>query len=247
MADNNQLYNTVAPLRNVSALVSLIDKVENRTPGLPGLAVFYGYSGFGKTTAAVYAANECDAYQVQMKSTWTQKKLCQSLLLEMSIEPAKTIADMVDQISEELALSNRVLIVDEADFLVKRNMIEIVRDIYESSGSPVILIGEERLPTNLQKWERVHGRVLAWLPAEPACLEDVDHLARIYAPDIKLDLAFKKHLLKASQLSIRRVCVNLELVSEYSRIHGGNVVDLAAWKGQKFIPCHAPKPRGMQV
>ena len=247
MADNTQLYNSVAPLRNVSALVSLIDKVINRTPGLPGLAVFYGYSGFGKTTAAVYAANECNAYQVQMKSTWTQKKLCQSLLLEMSIEPAKTVADMVDQISEELALSNRVLIIDEADFLVKRNMIEIVRDIYESSGSPVILIGEERLPTNLQKWERVHGRVLAWLAAEPACLEDVDHLARIYAPETNLDAAFKKHLLKASQHSIRRVCVNLELVSEYSRIHGSNVVDLAAWKGQKFIPCQAPKARGLMV
>lgn len=247
MAEMKTNFNSVAPLRNVSGLVSLIDRLENRTPGLPGLGVFYGYSGFGKTTAAIYAANSCDAYQVQMKSTWTQKKLCQSLLQEMSIEPAKTIADMVDQISEELALSQRVLLIDEADFLVKRSMIEIVRDIYESSGSPVVLIGEERLPRNLEKWERVHGRVLAWLPAEPACLEDVDLLAKIYAPEVDLDVNFQKLLLKESKHSIRRVCVNLELVSEYSKVHGGNVVDLATWKERKFIPCHAPAPRGLVV
>jgi len=196
MADNKQLYNSVAPLRNVSALVALIARVENRSIGLPGLATFYGPSGYGKTTAAVYAANRFNAYQVQVKSCWRQKKLCQALLQEMGIKPDKTIADMVDQIAQELAITGRVLIIDEADFLVGGKMIEIVRDIYESSGSPVILIGEELLPQKLQKWERLHGRMLDWVAAAPACIEDIDHLAKIYCGGLTLEADFKAHLLK---------------------------------------------------
>ena len=142
MAEEQRLYNSVAPLRNVSALVSLIEKVKSRTIGLPGLATFHGPSGYGKSTAAVYAANHFDTYQIQLKSCWTGKKMCAAILQEMGIPAKKTIADMVDQIAQELTFSDRPLLIDEADVLVKRNMIELVRDIYESSHTPVILIGE---------------------------------------------------------------------------------------------------------
>ncbi len=243
MAEVERLYNTVAPLRNVSALSALIDRVENRSVGLPGLATFYGPSGYGKTTAAVYAANRFNALQVQVKSCWTQKKLCEALLVEMGIAPRKTIADMVDQIAQELAITNRVLLIDEADFLVSRKMIEIVRDIYESSGSPVILIGEERLPTKLQKWERVHGRMLDWVAAMPASIGDIDHLSKIYCCELDLESGFKAHLLKASHHSIRRVCVNLERVKEFARTKNLTSIDLASWGKREFFAHTAPAPR----
>jgi hypothetical protein len=243
MAELEQLYNTVAPLRNVSALAALIDRVQRRSYGLPGLGVFYGPSGYGKTTAAVYSANRFDAIQVQVKSCWTKKKLCQSLLTEMGINPNKTIADMVDQIAEELVLTNQVVIIDEADFLIARNMIEIVRDIYESSGSPVILIGEERLPTKLQKWERVHGRVLDWVGALPASIDDVDHLRKIYCPLLELESEFKAHLLKSSHHSIRRVCVNLERVKELARTKNVTSIDMETWGKKEFFATSAPAPR----
>lgn len=57
---------------------------------------------------------------------------------------------MMDQIGEELSLSQRPLIIDEADFLVQKRMIEVVRDIYESSQATIILIGEEAMPVKLQ-------------------------------------------------------------------------------------------------
>lgn len=243
MTEPTQLYNSVAPLRNVASLVSLIERVNSRQPGLPGLATFYGYSGYGKTTAAVYAANKFNAILVQVKSCWTGKKLCQSILQELAIEPRGTIADMVDQIAQELTFTNRTLLIDEADYLVARKMIEIVRDIYESSHTTVILIGEEGLPQKLQRWERVHGRMIAWLPAQPACLADVEHLARIYCPDIKLDAAFKEHLLAASHHSIRRVCVNLGAVKELAMTKGISEIDLSVWGKREFFAMAAPAPR----
>lgn len=78
-----------------------------------------------------YAANVYRAWVVQMKSVWRPKKLCQEILKEMAIRPAKNTADMVDQISEEMARGDRPLMIDEADYLIAHNMVEIVRDIYE--------------------------------------------------------------------------------------------------------------------
>ena len=65
--------------------------------------------------------------------------MCEAILSEIGASPEATISRMVDQISQHLALSGAPLLIDEADYLVKRGMIEIVRDIYEGSGSPVIL------------------------------------------------------------------------------------------------------------
>jgi DNA transposition AAA+ family ATPase len=148
--DGATLYNTVAPLRNVAALAQLIDRVKARAHGLPGMGTFYGPSGFGKTTAAIYATNRFQAVNVQVKSAWTRKKLCEAILHEMGVPPRPTVGDMVDQIAQQLALLDVPLIVDEADFLVARKMIEILRDIHEGSGAPVVLIGEELLPQKLQ-------------------------------------------------------------------------------------------------
>lgn len=243
MAEDAGLYNSVAPLRNVAALVALIDRVQRRASGLPGLATFYGPSGFGKTTAGVYAANRFQAYQVQVKSVWTGRKFCEAILTDLAIRPHRTIADMVDQISEELARTGRPLLIDEADHLVARNMIEIVRDIYESSGATVILIGEELLPQKLQKWERVHGRMLDWVGAEPGCIGDVGHLSPIYCRGIELSPDLQDYLLKVSQRSIRRICINLERVREFAETRGLDKVDLSDWGKADFFTGEAPAPR----
>jgi DNA transposition AAA+ family ATPase len=207
------------------------------------MATFYGPSGYGKTTAAIYAANKFRAYQVQVKSAWTAKKLCTSILQDLGFAPARTIADMVDQISEEIARSGRPLIIDEADHLVSRGMIEIVRDIYESSGAPVILIGEELLPQKLQQWERVHGRMLDWVGAQPGDIADVSHLARIYCAGVELDDELRQHLLKVSNASIRRICINLDRVREFALTKDLKRVSLRDWGKADFFSGHAPAPR----
>jgi DNA transposition AAA+ family ATPase len=233
----------VAPLRNVAALVELIDRVQNRAINLPGMATFYGPSGFGKTFAAIFATNKFQAVSVQVKSTWTKKKLCQAILTEMGQPHATTVSDMVDEISQYLAIHDRPLLVDEADYLVQRKMIEIVRDIHEGSGATVILIGEERMPQKLQEWERVHGRMLDWVAAEPADLSDVRHLARLYADDIDMAPEILHNILKSSHGSMRRIRVNIEQVREFALIEGLQKVGSQDWGKRTFFTGVAPSPR----
>lgn len=243
MTEERPLYNSVAPLRNVVALVELIDRVQSRGLGLPGMATFYGPSGYGKTSAATYAANRFRAYSVQVKSAWTAKKLCASILTDLGLPPARTIADMIDQIAEEIARSGRPLIIDEADFLVSRNMIEIVRDIYESSGAAIILIGEEQLPQKLRQWERVHGRMLDWVAAQPGDIGDVHALAEIYCPVAEIDLETADYALKQANASIRRISICLDRVREYAVTEGVTSITRADWPKISWFTGNAPSPR----
>lgn len=226
--------NTIAPLRNVAAFAELVDRLMHRTSGLPGMACFYGFSGYGKSFAAIYAANKHRAYHVQVKSVWTRKKLCQSILQEMGIQPASTIADMMDQIGQQLSLSGRPLIIDEADFLVAKNMIEVVRDIYECSHAAIILVGEEGLPAALKRWERVHGRMLDWVQALPATLADAKHLANLHCRGLEIGDDLIAALHEASAGSVRRICVNLDRVREHAETNGLRRVGRAEYTAAFF-------------
>lgn len=157
----------IANINNLSLVAIAMERLMNRPDGLPGLGVLYGPSGYGKTTATVAVANSTQAYYVQLRSAWSKKTLLEKICFEMGIPAAKTTAANLDLICEQLAASQRPLILDEADYLVaKAGMVELVRDIYEGSQSPIMLVGEEMLPNKLKKYERFHGRVLNWLPAQ---------------------------------------------------------------------------------
>jgi Cdc6-like AAA superfamily ATPase len=161
----------------------------------------------------------------------------------MGIVPAKTIPEMLDQAAEELALSSRPLIIDEMDHLVDKKAVELIRDIYESSQAAILLIGEEQLPNKLKKYERFHGRVLAWVPAQPVSFDDAIKLKAIYAPNIEITDDMIRHLVDLSGGSVRRVVVNLEQIQETAETNGWNVVDLQVWGKRELYTGEAPKRR----
>lgn len=242
MTYQQPIRNSVALLRNVVRFNQLIDRVQNRGPDLPGMACFYGPSGYGKTTAAVWNANETNAYQVQVKSVWSRKHLAEAITRELGLPPGKTIAIMVDQIAEELMKTGRPLILDEADYLVSPSLIEMIRDIYEGSQAAIILIGEERLPQKLARWERVHGRMLDWVGAQPADLREVGLLAEIYCPGVELDEGLRAAVLQASNASVRRICVNLSLLAEMAKTKGLLSMSTKEWS-RDFFTGTPPAPR----
>lgn len=244
MTEQRQEKKTLAALRNVNRMLALIDRLQNRGDGVPGMGCFYGFSGLGKSMAASFAQNTTRAIHVQMKSVWTHKRLCEAILDELGIEPRGTAADMVDRIAEALATDELPLLIDEADFLVKKGMIEIVRDLYEMSEVPVVLIGEELLPQKLKRWERVHGRIRSWVSAELADDRDFELLREIRAPGIEIEPKLIAAIKKASNGSARRIVVNLDEVEEISRRIGRNTVGLDDWGSQPLYTGEAPLGRG---
>lgn len=234
---------TTAPLANVSLCYRTLGRAIDRPTHLPGLVCFYGPSGFGKSTAATYTALKHRAYYIECKSTWTRKAVLTAILQVMGVEPAKTNYEMADQVCEQLASSERPLIVDEMDHIVAKGAVEVLRDIYEGSGAAILIIGEERLPMKLKRWERFHGRILDWVPAQPADLEDCGHLAKLYCPDVEIEEGLLQKINTVSRGSVRRVCVNLELVQNEALGLGIVAIGLKEWGNRELYTGEAPARR----
>lgn len=232
-----------ASLLNVSLCVGALGKAQNRPRHLPGLVVFYGPSGFGKSSAAAVAVTQKGAYYVQAQSSWTRKAFHLALLKVMGIAPAKTLYEMGEQIAVQLVNSGKALIIDEADHLVAKGIIESVRDIYEATLAPIMLIGEENLPNNLKRWERIHGRVLEFVPAQPASMDDARALCAMYAKKVSIadDLLALVH--KKAAGSVRRICVNLERIQTVALADGKTEMDAATWAGRDLYTGEAPARR----
>lgn len=257
-----QALGTIAPLTNVALFTELMDRVVNRPRHLPGLGTFHGFSGYGKTYSATYAANMYRALHVEVGASWTLKKFCQSVLKELGFVEGrrrqdkqatcavdimpKTIPDMVEQIIEALAIEERPLIIDEFDYVTSwgEKSVNVVREILDKSQAAIILIGEEALPNKLQTWERVHNRVLDWVPAQPANAEDTGILAQLYCPGVEVAPDLAERITALAEGRVRRICVNLERVREFAVSSGLQSVDLAAWGSRQLWTGRPPKRRG---
>ncbi len=229
-----QIPPNYAPTRNVALLMELVTRVQDRSAGLPGMGCFYGPTGWGKSQAVCCAAITHRAYYVQVKSLWSRKYLLEQILLQMAIKPERTMPYMLEQAGRQLAQSNRPLIVDEADILVTRGMAEVLRDIYESSQGTVILVGEENLPRNLEKIERIHGRMLDWTAAQPTDLADARLFAKLHCAGLNVSDCLLESVIAASKGAARYVCTNLHRVAEWAALNGAGTVTAADYTGALF-------------
>lgn len=230
-----------AQIHNLDLVRVALEKLGNRHAGLPGLAVLYGPAGYGKSTALLAIANETRAYYVQMRSAWGRKTLLEKVLIEMGMRPTGTVPQMLDAVCSQLAASNRPLMIDEFDFALRTDsMVELVRDIYEGSQATIILGGEEMLPHKLKRWERFHSRVMTWIPAQPVSMKDARALVPIYSTvEVADDLLGM--LVKQSGGSVRRVCVNLAMISDEAVLEGWKSVSLKEWADRTVYTGEAPR------
>lgn len=224
---------SIAPLRNVASMVTLAKTLLERPAySSSGFGVMSGPSGYGKTVAATYTVNRLEAIYVEVREFWTRKAFCAALLRELEREPKGTISAMMEEISFVLGSSaGRALIIDEADKLVDKGMIELARDIQEMTGAPVILVGEELLPKKLQRYERVHNRVLSWVLAEPSDSEDARTLADLLCPGIEIADDLLAKIVAKTGGRTRRIANTLHEIDIRARAEGRRDYDVASYGG----------------
>lgn len=246
-----QPMGAILPLANIAIAERAVARLLYRGPLDPGLVVFSGPSGFGKSIAAAWVKARHPSYYVQADDFWTKKTMLISICRAMGLlysrgkgehkrEYWPEINVMADAIKEQLEQSRRILIIDEFDYVVDKNLVESVRSLYEGSKASILLIGEEVLPQKLEQWERFHGRILDWFMAEPVGISDARELARAKCTATIAD-DLLEHLIRLSGGSTRRVANNLGTIHDEAADQGWSSVDMATWGSRKLQTGKAPR------
>lgn len=255
MAENNKLIQpsgAILPLTNLGTAERAVARLLNRGPLDPGLVVISGPSGYGKSVAAAWVKARHPSYYVQADDFWTKKTMLVAISRAMGLlyfrgkgenkrEYWPEISVMADAIKAQLEQSRKILIIDEFDYCVDKNLVESVRSLYEGSKASVLIIGEEALPIKLEQWERFHGRILDWFLAEPVSLADAREIARAKCPGVTLADDLLEHLVVLSKGSVRRVSNNLGRIYDEAADQGWESVDRAAWGARKLQTVESPR------
>lgn len=218
---------TTAPLKNVQFFTEVLVRTINTPSYLPRMATFHSPSGYGKTTSAIYASNKYEAIYIEVGDSWSKNSFCDALLKELGVHMKGTIATKVEKIILELVMLDKPLIIDEFDILIRKNCLDLVREIQDKTNIPMVLIGEELLVQKLEQNERFHNRILEpFVAAQPCDKEDVRVLCQLYCPDIHIENDLMDRIHKLSQGRARRICVNLHYIKEFCAMEGLNSIDL---------------------
>ncbi|WP_231683748.1 AAA family ATPase [Blastomonas sp. AAP25] len=224
-----------AQLTNMGlALRTLMDCMDAGSQS-PRLGVLYGYSGYGKSVGAAFAAARTNAAYVCARSVWSQRTLLEQIAQALGIvKLAKTAPAILEQIIDQLTYFARPLVIDEMDFLVKRQSVEIIRDIHDATSIAIMMIGEEALPAKLKEWERFDNRIRIATAAQPASDEDTLKLRDHYCLRVRIadDLALR--FKQACKGCTRRIVNNLMEAQTIALASGRDQIDLAWW-GSKPI------------
>lgn len=158
--------NVFVKTKNVKKFVSLMDRLKKLPPNIPKLALVYGDHGLGKTKTLIWWATKNDAIYIRANNDITQNGLLKEILLDLNIRPYHSMQDNLDEILKYLKTDPKIIIVDEVDYLFSRNAIEILRDIQDSTGTPIVLSGMGNVDMKIARYKHFDDRLYKKLKFE---------------------------------------------------------------------------------
>lgn len=162
--------------KNVKKFVSLMETLKNLPPNIPQLALVYGSHGLGKTKTLIWWATKNDAIYIRANNDMTQNGLLKEIVIELKQRPYHAMQDNLDLIIRQLRFNPKIIIVDEIDYLFSKNAIEILRDIQDNTGTPIVLSGMGNVDTKIARYKHFEDRIYKKLKFEPyngADIEDI--------------------------------------------------------------------------
>lgn len=197
-----------------------------RGAGHPGFSVVVGRAGRGKSECARWYAvsNPSSVVYVSYIGTWTPLSMLQAICWELCQCKPGRATQAVELITEEMSRERKAVIVDEADRMGMK-LLDLLRDLNELTGCPIVLVGEEPLTGKLKPARRVCSRVrrrMEFLPVQQA------DLAQFYAQameGVTLDPQALTLLTKACEGDFRPAIVDAYAVERLLRANRGKEIN----------------------
>lgn len=224
----------ISKVKNIMRLAELGETLKHRGQRTPGIGVVYGDTGLGKSTGLTwYGVRQERAVYVRALQLWTPSLMLETLAAELDIEPDRSLGKTLNRVVAELAKQDRMVIVDEADYVVdQKRLINTLRDLHDLSTMPLILVGMgdfvKKLKTRVDQ-RQFTGRVAFEVEFTPLDLEDTTLLADDLLDGVELDDELLRKLHDTCEGSTRLVCVGLQRIETHARQKGLRKVTAKEW------------------
>ncbi len=148
-----------AKTSNVINFTSAMTRLTQRQDGIPGMSLMYGEPGLGKTRTALWWAAQNDGVFLRTKKLMSGRWLLEELVAELGEAPMRRISDLFRQCVDMLFEKPRTVFVDEVDYLTHdARIIETLRDIHDTTGTPVVFIGMGQADKKLLRFKHLYDR-----------------------------------------------------------------------------------------
>ena len=168
---------TFIKTQNVKRFITLMEELKNLPPNIPKLALVYGEHGLGKTHSIIWWATRNDAIYVRANNEINQNGLLKLIVEELEERPFFFMQENYNLILKHLRLRPKIIIVDEVDYLFNyHNAIEILRDIQDNTGVPIVLVGMGMLDKKIARFKHFEDRIYKKLKFEHFNQNDISEI-----------------------------------------------------------------------
>ena len=171
------MKNTFIKTENVKRFISLMDEVQKLPPNIPKLALIYGDHGLGKTHSIIWWATRNNAVYVRANNEMTQCALLKEISSELGHRPYYLMQENFDAIVKHLKREPQIIIIDEVDYLIgNKNVIEVLRDIQDNTGSPIVLVGMGAVDKKIARFKHFEDRLYKKLKFEHFSVDEISEI-----------------------------------------------------------------------
>lgn len=217
---------------NVKNFTSAMNKLHQRSEGIPGMALIFGDPGLGKTRTALWWCAQNDGVFIRTKKLMSGRWLLEEIVAELGEEPMRRVSDLFRQCVDLLLERPRTLFIDEVDYLCyDARIIETLRDIYDVTGATVVFIGMGMADKKLMRFKHLYDRFAEVVKFTDLTEADIK-IIMDETCEIKLSPDAISHIYKQAN-RFRRVVVQLYKAEALARANNLKEITAADLQGAK--------------
>ena len=144
---------------NVKNFIGLVENLINKPKYIPKMGLVFGEPGLGKSQTALWLACKYDGIYLRASNLMTGRWLLEEMVKELDEIPRFLTSDNFNIVVKKLKQNPQVIFIDEIDYLMNNyKTIEILRDIHDETGCPIIFIGMGLAHRKLERYKHLYDR-----------------------------------------------------------------------------------------
>lgn len=217
---------------NYGRFTSGIQAIERRGAKEAGMMLVHGSPGFGKSHIVEHWAAETGAVFLRANVDWTPKYFLLELAKTLRLDAGGTAQALFGRILESVVERQQPIVIDEAEFTLrdKAVVLEKVRDLSDRAEVTVVLIGMEKIASDLSKHKQIYSRIGQVVEFKASTVEDVAFACGTLA-EVRMTPAMVAEVHRLSSGRMREVLNIIAEIERVAQVNGLETVDVADMKG----------------